>query len=138
MMPARAAPCQSIAPRQGLYDLDVVECSLCHATHDDTAPTPAGSEQYQFCGTCHADQSARIDDHNAITCIGCHKLHNSIPAGLFYGLTIEGTCTRCHGISERPLPDSLSYATVGGGSVNVPEGHNFGSACQGCHEVHKP
>lgn len=121
---------------QPFYQLEVVECTLCHAAHDATAQTPRPNEQYQFCGGCHADESAR-GYHQMIACAGCHKLHNSaVQSGLFYGLTIENTCTRCHGVSQQLLPDSLRYTTVSGGLPSVPAGHNFGTPCQNCHTLH--
>jgi len=117
-------------------ELTVVECNLCHVAHDASGQTPLPTEQYRFCGTCHGQQSGRVNEHRQITCRGCHKLHNSAPAGLFHGVSIEATCTRCHGPARRTLPDSLRYATVSGALLSVPEGHNFGSPCEGCHRVH--
>lgn len=120
-----------------IRDRDAVECTTCHDPHTPGAAVPSGAELRRLCGSCHVTEAAALDRHRAVSCTGCHELHDSRQAPLLRETTVEFTCNRCHAGAGTPLAKQPEQRPGDEIPLTFTPAHYPGSNCRQCHTIHR-
>lgn len=127
-----------LSPSRAMSDRDVIECTTCHDPHTAGAAVPQGAKLQRLCGNCHPMEAASLDRHVAVSCGGCHQLHNARQAPLLRETTVELMCTRCHVASGASQAGRMENQRAAEGTVmTLTPSHNPGSNCLQCHTLHR-
>jgi predicted CXXCH cytochrome family protein len=114
-----------------------LECTTCHAAHEQDARAPVGAEQFAACGTCHGEHVAGLGAHSAVSCTGCHQIHGARQRSLLFELNTEFLCARCHTSTGGAPTEWQEAHGVDEVALTVSPSHNAGSQCEECHAVHQ-